>query len=73
MRFIEDCHIVRREQRSSTGKIQEKERVIHNHDVGSFRFLAFSKKEAIGKMRTMFANAVVGIGIEFFPVVTARH
>ena len=73
MRFVEDRDVVGRQESAADGEIEKEQRVIDDDDIGILRFVALLEKETIAKMFAELADAVVGVGVELFPLVATRN
>jgi hypothetical protein len=71
--LIENRHVVRRQERPAGCKIEEEQRVVDDDDIGEARRIAAFEEMAVGETRAELAHAIVGIGVERFPVVATRR
>ena len=73
VRFVEDRDVVGRQQAAAGGEVEEEQRVVDDDDVGEARRVAAFEEMAVGEARAELADAVVGVGVERFPIVAARR
>ena len=73
MRLVEDRDVVGRQEAAAHREIEKEQRVIDDDEIGVSRLIAPLEEQAIAKVLAELADAIVGIGVELFPFVGARH
>jgi hypothetical protein len=73
VRFIENRDVVGRQEAAAGREIEKEQRVVDDDDVGEARRIAAFEEMAVGEARAELADAVVGVGVERFPIVAARR
>ena len=69
MGLVEHGHVVGGQQSAADRQIEKEQRVVDDDDIGVLGLFALFEEETIAKMRAELADAIVGVGVELFPLV----